>query len=45
MAARQHVGGWSRNVTVDIADELRRRHPEFAEVPESMLDFMDGNRR
>jgi len=32
-------------VTVDIADELRRRYVEFGEVPESVLDFMDDNRR
>ena len=37
--------GWSRDVTVDIADELRRRYSEFGEVPESILDFMDANRR
>ena len=36
--------GWSRDVTVDIADELRRRYVEFGEVPESILDFMDANR-
>jgi hypothetical protein len=33
--------GWSRDVT----DELRRRYVEFGEVPESILDFMDANRR
>ena len=37
--------GWSRDVTVDIADELRRRYVEFGEVPQSILDFMDANRR
>jgi hypothetical protein len=37
--------GWSRDVTKDIADELRRRYVEFGEVPESVLDFMDVNRR
>ena len=37
--------GWSRDVTVDIADELRRRYIEFGEFPESILDFMDANRR
>jgi hypothetical protein len=37
--------GWSRDVTVDIADELRRRCVEFGEVPEAVLDFMDANRR
>lgn len=37
--------GWSRDVTMDIADELRRRYAEFGEVPESILAFMDANRR
>lgn len=37
--------GWSRNVTKDIADELRRRYVEFGEVPESVLDFLEANRR
>jgi hypothetical protein len=36
--------GWSRDVTLDIANELRRRYVEFGEVPESILDFMDANR-
>jgi hypothetical protein len=37
--------GWSRDVTMDIADELRRRYVEFGEVPDSVLDFLDANRR
>ena len=37
--------GWSRDVTVDIADELRRRYVEFGEVPDSVLDFLEANRR
>jgi hypothetical protein len=37
--------GWSRDVTIDIADELRRRYPEFGEVPGQILDFMEANRR
>jgi hypothetical protein len=37
--------GWSRDVTKDIANELRRRHVEFGEVPDSILNFMDANRR
>jgi hypothetical protein len=32
--------GWSRDVTIDIADELRRRYSEFGEVPGPILDFM-----
>ena len=39
--------GWSRDVTVEIADELRRRFVEFDEVPESVLKFLEKaiNRR
>ena len=37
--------GWSRDVTVDIADELRRRYVEFGEVPDSILEFLEANRR
>jgi hypothetical protein len=37
--------GWSRDVTADIADELRRRYVEFGEVPDSISDFLDANRR
>jgi hypothetical protein len=40
------AGGWSRDVTGDIADELCRRYVEFDEVPESVLTFLDAaNRR
>jgi hypothetical protein len=37
--------GWCRDVTLDIADELRRHYAEFGEVPDSVLDFMEANRR
>jgi hypothetical protein len=37
--------GWSRDVTVDIADELRRRYVEFGEIPDSILEFMEDHRR
>jgi hypothetical protein len=37
--------GWSRDVTVDIADELRRRYAELDDVPKSVLEFMEANRR
>ena len=37
--------GWSRDVTVEIADELRRRHVAFGEVPDSVLAFMEAVRR
>jgi hypothetical protein len=33
--------GWSRDVTVDIADELRRRFSEYDEVPESVQEFLE----
>jgi hypothetical protein len=40
------VEGWSRDVTVDIADELRRRYVEYDEVSESVLKFLEAiNRR
>ena len=32
--------GWSRDVTVDIADELRRCYVEYDDVPETVLAFM-----
>jgi len=37
--------GWSRDVTVEIADELRRRYVEFGEVSDMVLEFMEANRR
>jgi hypothetical protein len=37
--------GWARDVTVEIADELRRRYVEFGEVPDAVLDLMEANRR
>ena len=33
--------GWSRDVTIDIADELRRRFPEYDEVPRSVMEFLE----
>jgi hypothetical protein len=33
--------GWSRDVTVDIADELRRRFAEYDYVPVSVEEFLD----
>ncbi|KJC50095.1 hypothetical protein [Bradyrhizobium sp. LTSP857] len=33
--------GWSRDVTADVADELRRRVVEFDEVTPSLLNFLD----
>ena len=34
--------GWSRDVTVDIADELRRRYVEYDDVPETVLALMEA---
>jgi hypothetical protein len=33
--------GWSRDVTMDIADELRRRFVEYDQVPRSVQEFLD----
>jgi hypothetical protein len=33
--------GWSRDVTVDIADELRLRCIEYSDVPASILKFLE----
>ncbi len=33
--------GWSRDVTMDIADELRRRFAEYDEVPTSVQEFLE----
>jgi hypothetical protein len=33
--------GWSRDVTKDIADELRRRFAEYDEVPHSVQEFLE----
>ena len=33
--------GWSRDVTMDIADELRRRFAEYDEVPASVQAFLE----
>lgn len=37
--------GWSRDVTVDIADELRRRFAEHDLVPVSVQEFLELARR
>jgi len=34
--------GWCRDVTVDIADELRRRYVEYDELPEAVLEFLEA---
>ncbi|MBR1152958.1 hypothetical protein [Bradyrhizobium sp. JYMT SZCCT0428] len=33
--------GWSRDVTMDIADELRRRYVEYDQVPRSVQEFLE----
>jgi hypothetical protein len=35
--------GWSRDVTEDIAQELRQRCGELGEVPESFREFLDSH--
>ena len=35
------VDGWSRDVTMDIADELRRRFDEYDQVPRSVQEFLE----
>jgi hypothetical protein len=33
--------GWSRDVIMDIADELRRRFTEYDEVPACVLELLE----
>jgi hypothetical protein len=37
--------GWSRDVTIDIADELRRRFAEYDDVPASVREFLETGSR
>ncbi|MGA8898757.1 hypothetical protein [Bradyrhizobium sp.] len=37
--------GWSRDVTVDVADEVRRRLVECGEISESILAFLVATNR
>ena len=37
--------GWSRDVTVDVADEIRRRFAEYDDVPASVEEFLEVARR
>ena len=39
------VEGWSRDATVDIADEVRRRYVEYDEVSKSVLKFLEATNR
>jgi hypothetical protein len=37
--------GWCRDVTMDSADELRRRSAEYDQIPAPILDFLEVHRR
>jgi hypothetical protein len=37
--------GWSRDMTKDIADEVRRRFAEYDEVPASLQEFLERTSR
>jgi len=37
--------GWCRDVTIEVADEVRRRVVEQEEIPETLLAFLDANQR
>jgi hypothetical protein len=37
--------GWSRDVTVDVADEIRRRFAEYDDVPASVEELLEVARR
>jgi hypothetical protein len=37
--------GWSRDVTVEIADEVRRRFIEHHDAPASLLRFLEAANR
>jgi hypothetical protein len=37
--------GWSRDVTMDIADELRRLFVEYDDVPASVQEFLEAASR
>jgi hypothetical protein len=37
--------GWSRDVTVEIADEVRRRFVEHKDAPASLLRFLEAANR
>jgi hypothetical protein len=38
------VEGWCRDVTADVADEVRRRVVEQDRISEALLAFLDANR-
>jgi hypothetical protein len=37
--------GWCRDVTIEIADEVRRRVFEYDQMSETLIDFLEANRR
>jgi hypothetical protein len=37
--------GRCRDASIDIADEVRRRVLEYDQMPETLIDFLDANRR
>jgi hypothetical protein len=37
--------GWCRDVTMDIADDLRRPVVEYDEISESVLAFLEADQR
>jgi hypothetical protein len=37
--------GWSRDVTLDVADELRRRFADYDDVPAVVQDLLERARR
>jgi len=37
--------GWSRDVTLAVADEIRQRFAEYDDVPASMQEFLEMARR
>jgi hypothetical protein len=45
MVAFNTAEGWSRDVTVEIADELRRRYVECDELSASVLAFLEAVNR
>ncbi len=39
------VEGWCRDVTVDLADEVRRRVVEYDQISETLIEFLETNMR
>jgi hypothetical protein len=45
MVAFNVAEGWCRDVTMDIADEVRRRVVEHEQMSETLVEFLETNRR